>query len=249
MSTTTDGVHRLVDMVVEEVSLVDRAANLRRFLIVKRDDSMDDTEDTTKADVPADSPLGMALAALESLTDIVELLGSAGAEEADPRITALAEQLRTTAEQLLSQAGLSEPDDGDETDKAAASKSLAADVAATKAAVARLRRGKKPAAKPKPEPKPDPKPDAPAEEAAKVDLTPLTDGLAKLTESFKALADSVKEQQQRLGRVEKQFGLPNSIPTPAPQPKPDEQPVAWPLDLNNPLDRESVDKSLSFHES
>lgn len=244
MSTTTDGVHRLVDMVVEEVSLVDRAANLRRFLIVKRDDSMDDTEDTKKADVPADSPLGMALAALESLTDIVELLGGAGAEDADPRITALAEQLRSTAEQLLSQAGLSETDDGDETEKAEASKSLAADVAATKAAVARLRRGKKPAAKPEPKPAAPP-----AEETIKVDLAPLTEGLAKLTESFKALADSVKEQQQRLGRVEKQFGLPNSIPAPAPQPKPDEQPVAWPLDLNNPLDRESVDKSLSFHES
>ena len=44
-----DGVHRLVDMVVEEVSLVDRAANKHRFLIVKRDDAMDDdnTTDTT----------------------------------------------------------------------------------------------------------------------------------------------------------------------------------------------------------
>ena len=33
-------VHRLRDMVVEEVSLVDRAANKRRFLIVKRSDEM-----------------------------------------------------------------------------------------------------------------------------------------------------------------------------------------------------------------
>ncbi len=54
MPDPTDGVHRLVDMVVEEVSLVDRAANLRRFLIVKRDDSMD-TEETKKTDVPDDS--------------------------------------------------------------------------------------------------------------------------------------------------------------------------------------------------
>jgi hypothetical protein len=30
------GVHRLRDIVVEEVSLVDRAANKRRFLVVKR---------------------------------------------------------------------------------------------------------------------------------------------------------------------------------------------------------------------
>ena len=35
-----DGVHRLRDIVVEEVSLVDRAANKRRFLVVKRSDGM-----------------------------------------------------------------------------------------------------------------------------------------------------------------------------------------------------------------
>jgi hypothetical protein len=42
-----DGVHRLRDIVVEEVSLVDRAANQRRFLIVKRSDDMAD-ESTAK---------------------------------------------------------------------------------------------------------------------------------------------------------------------------------------------------------
>lgn len=241
MSTTTEGVHRLVDMVVEEVSLVDRAANLRRFLIVKRDDSMDDTEDTTKADVPADSPLGMALAALESLTDIVELLGS-DVDEADPRIAALAEQLRTTGEQLLSQAGLSEEQDADETEKA---RSVVDNLVATKAAVARVRRGKKPT----PKKEQAPPEDKAADDTKKVDLAPITDGLAKLTESFKALSDSVTAQAQRLGRVEKQFGLPNSIPTQPPAPKPTEADVAWPLDLNNPLDRDSVEKSLSFHES
>ena len=86
-----DGVHRLVDMVVEEVSLVDRAANKHRFLIVKRDDAMDDdnTTDTTTTDPsPSAAPtaklddgtaLGAALTALESLTGLVELLGSLGA--------------------------------------------------------------------------------------------------------------------------------------------------------------------------
>jgi hypothetical protein len=41
--TATDdesGVHRLRDIVVEEVSLVDRAANKRRFLLVKRSSQM-----------------------------------------------------------------------------------------------------------------------------------------------------------------------------------------------------------------
>jgi hypothetical protein len=37
-----DGVHRLRDIVVEEVSLVDRAANERRFLVVKRSSDMAD---------------------------------------------------------------------------------------------------------------------------------------------------------------------------------------------------------------
>jgi hypothetical protein len=242
MPDPTDGVHRLVDMVVEEVSLVDRAANLRRFLIVKRDDSVDDTEETKKADVPEDSPLGMALAALESLTDIVELLGQADAEDADPRITTLAEQLRSTGEQLLEQAGLSEAEDGDETEK---TKSLAENLEAAKAAAAKARRGKKPAPK-----KEEEEPEEPPKEddTKKVDLAPITDGLAKLSDSFKALSELVTSQAQRLGRVEKQFGLPNSLQVQPPPPKPTEEPVAWPLDLNNPLDRQSVDKSLSFHE-
>jgi len=37
-----DSVHRLLDIVVEEVSLVDRAANKHRFLIVKRSDPMEE---------------------------------------------------------------------------------------------------------------------------------------------------------------------------------------------------------------
>ena len=244
MTAPTDGVHRLVDMVVEEVSLVDRAANLRRFLIVKRDDSMDDTDDTTKADVPADSPLGMALAALESLTDIVELLGS-DVDDADPRIAALAEQLRSTGEQLLSQAGLSEEEDGDETEKSC---SVVDNLVATKAAVARLRRGKKPAPKDKEDAPEDEAKDDTKDDTKKVDLAPITEGLAKLNEAFKALSESVTAQAQRLGRVEKQFGLPNSAPPPEPVTKSQPEEVGWPMDLNKPMDRENVDKAVSFHE-
>ena len=56
-----DGVHRLIDMVVEEVSLVDRAANKHRFLIVKRDDTMDEdmlTEAATDAALALDAASG-----------------------------------------------------------------------------------------------------------------------------------------------------------------------------------------------
>ena len=50
-----DGVHRLRDILVEEVSLVDRAANQRRFLVVKRSAEMAD-ENTATADTKPDSP-------------------------------------------------------------------------------------------------------------------------------------------------------------------------------------------------
>jgi len=57
-----DDVHRLRDIVVEEVSLVDRAANKRRFLVVKRSDSMSgdmdesDVEKAKKKPAPEDEP-------------------------------------------------------------------------------------------------------------------------------------------------------------------------------------------------
>src|SRR5690606_7218014 len=47
-------VHRLLDMVVEEVSLVDRAANQHRFLIVKRSEPMD--QDTAAAADATETP-------------------------------------------------------------------------------------------------------------------------------------------------------------------------------------------------
>lgn len=42
MGTATEDVHRLKDILVEEVSLVDRPANKRRFLLVKREGDMDE---------------------------------------------------------------------------------------------------------------------------------------------------------------------------------------------------------------
>lgn len=122
-------VNRLLDIVVEEVSLVDRAANEHRFLIVKRDTPMADTQTDTdaaeeagdlndQADVeetgaaPEDAPnsnadplLTTAVAALEGLTSTVELLGSLGADAADARLAPLAAELKATAEALLARAG------------------------------------------------------------------------------------------------------------------------------------------------
>jgi hypothetical protein len=286
-----DGVHRLIDMVVEEVSLVDRAANQHRFLIVKRDDAMDDntpstdnaekatTDGTDATMAPPDdstwtvadgSPLGAALAALESLTAIVDLLGSLGADSNDMRLAALAEQLRATAEQILERSGFATPSDtadaaapadvqarakidepakvpgagGNSSDvgtpRAAAGPSFAKDISAAKQALSRLAELTGKATPPKTEKRQEPvtSPAAPT----------VTESLAKLAESFRLLAETVKEQQQRLGRVEKQFGLPNSAAPAEHVSKASVEDVGWPLDLNKPKDRENVDKAVSFHD-
>jgi hypothetical protein len=87
--------HRLVDMIVQEVSIVDRPANQRRFLIVKRRTPMegaqvvqkDDGTLTAKqeGDIPApvkESVLTTVTAAVERLLSVAEALRSAPTTDA-----------------------------------------------------------------------------------------------------------------------------------------------------------------------
>lgn len=264
-------VNRLLDIVVEEVSLVDRAANEHRFLIVKRDTPMADTQTDTDvadeagdlndqvhieehADAPEEAPaagadplLTTAVAALEGLTSTVELLGSLGADQADARLAPLAAELKATAEALLARAGVAPAEASAEAGDAAdgednSEPTFEAHLAATRDALAQL--ASLTAAKPRPAPEPPP-PEPPKAPALPQELTA---SLAAMTESFRALAETVKEQQQRLARVEKQFGLPNSAPSTERVRKAEPEEVGWPMDLNHPMDRESVDKAVSFHD-
>ena len=263
MNKADDGVHRLVDMVVEEVSLVDRAANKHRFLIVKRDDAMDDdnTTDTTTTDPsPPAAPtaklddgtaLGAALTALESLTGLVELLGSLGADQADARLAELAEELRSVAEQLLARTAQDEDIEarakGDDA-KPAETRDFAGNVTAAKQALARLAELAAKVPSTHTEAPAQPEPALAAKDSPATATPSVTDSLAKLADSFRALSETVKEQQQRLGRVEKQDGLPNSAAPAERMSKATVEDVGWPLDLNKPKDRESVDKAISFHD-
>jgi NADH dehydrogenase/NADH:ubiquinone oxidoreductase subunit G len=275
------GVNRLVDMVVEEVSLVDRAANNRQFLIVKRDPSMDEDTDIDKTgdeSAAADttesasggSALDSALAALESLTSIVEALGELGANRADTRLAELARELKDTAEQILTQVGDEPPptDELESTDDINAEGAEGASDPASSEAQAKAKgssKGKTPGkAKGKTSPKPpSKKPRKDEEDGASDEETDeeeldaeelkaakavLTTSVAKLTEAVQSLTQSVTEQQQRLGRVEKQFGLPNSASPAEKVSKASDEAVGWPLDLNQPMDRQSIDKAVSFHE-
>lgn len=270
-------VNRLLDIVVEEVSLVDRAANEHRFLIVKRDTPMADHADTDtqeqgaepSADAPAteegapattsdhqpestspDPLLATAVAALEGLTSTVELLGAMGAQAADARLAPLATELKTTAEALLARAGVepaatgggdTDTESTEEPSDAKDGDAFAEHLQAARAALTQLA-----ALTSGPTPEPDAAA-APTEAPAKLP-DELTTTLAAMGESFRALADTVKEQQQRLARVEKQFGLPNSSQSPESVRKAAPEEVGWPMDLNNPMDRESVDKAVSFHD-
>jgi len=278
------GVNRLIDIVVEEVSLVDRAANKHRFLIVKRSNDMDETTtDTTTS--PADetaaetnheagseadahegdaaggsneattaAPLSVAVAALEGLTETVELLGSLGEEEAKPRLAALATELRGVSERLAQAAGgtavggddgaaSSDAADGtDAGDPAKDGEAFASVIEAVRATLGRVQgliaaddatnAGEAGA------------------EAGQGDGADAGLGaqLSELLGEIRSLTGTVKEQQQRLARLEKRFGLPNSAPSSERPPRADDQDVGWPMDLNRPFDRESVDKATSFHD-
>lgn len=227
MTSTTQGpasVHRLIDMVVEEVSLVDRAANKHRFLLVKRDDMHDapqdsapaegaspTTSDTSKAE---DAVLASAQQALEAVTALVEALASTDGIDG-VRVVEVAQHLRSLADAL--------EDEGDSEEDVEAREKTASSAP--------------PPAQPAP-PAPAPAPDA----------SGVMEGLTKLTDAVRAMEGSLKEQHQRLGRVEKQFGLPNSSAPAERPPKPPVEDVGWPLDLNKPLNRESVDKAISFHD-
>jgi len=282
MSTAKqDDIHRLLDIVVEEVSLVDRAANKHRFLIVKRSDDMednhadkaktpdgevdptaaqappadpvpktgeDDSEDTY--DSPSGSMLEAAVEALERLTETVETLGALADGDARLKIGEIAGELRALADRLAETAGAEPaPPPEPESDLAGVIESVRAVLQqvgalldANKAAPAG------PGAKPGAEEK---KRDSSAEHGTESTAsdTPLGKDVSGLADSVKTLVESLKEQQQRLARLEKRFGLPNSAPSgERRRPTEGDEDVSWPLDLNRGLDRENVDKAVSFHD-
>ena len=282
-----DGVNRLLDIVVEEVSLVDRAANKHRFLIVKRSDDMDEntngaaaaTADETEdvqdlaAEVEArgtdgggdpgeaaseaegGSALAVALEALEGLTEAVELLGAATKDKAQPRLAELAGELRTVSERLAGMAGVASADSdtasaGGERDKAPDGDPLAAAIATVRATLERVS-GLVDAGAARPDPSDGAEKQPAATDAALSTEPPAgpSSQFGELTTALRTLTDSVREQQQRLARLEKRFGLPNSAPSgERRRPTEGDEDVSWPLDLNRGLDRENVDRAVSFHD-
>lgn len=274
-------VHRLLDMVVEEVSLVDRAANQHRFLIVKRSEPMDedtapaaqttetpgDTEpappatDATVVDLnelPEDdgegdgettaseaaaSALEVAAKILENITDAVEALSSAPEAEARARVSELAKDLRAAAERLGGEAGVEHTAPATESAKSESSAGFDAVITSVRTLLDRVGQtldAAKSASAPEQSAKTETPGTSPPDVASKLD---------EVVTVLRSLGETVKEQQQRLARMEKRFGLPNSTPTgERPARAEDDADIGWPLDLNRNLDRDSVDKAISFHD-
>jgi hypothetical protein len=262
IKTQMADVHRLLDIVVEEVSLVDRAANKQRFLIVKRSDDMNDTtENTSDATTAKDTGIGntdaatdssgsdatqeneqsnsestkatgedestlqqVAVSALSHLTEAVELLGNSEDETTRGRVVELAGELRAVAERL---AGTPEATGDSKETTEGGDKDIESLIDSVKAALVRvttLISGKDDKA---------------------------TEGkLPELIGELKSLTTAVKEQQQRLTKLEKRFGMPSSVPVGEGQGQGQSEPndVGWPMDMNRSCDRESVDKAVSFHD-
>ena len=247
-SALEKALRRLKDIVVNELSLVDRPANQEPFLLMKRSEPVGETtesaestetesapegsspESTTQASNPT---LAVAVQALESLTQAVESLDS------DEGLGEMESELRETLGALMSHLGV----------EAQAAPATPAgtplnDEAKTKI-VTELRRAideLKAVSTRAPEPE---APKAEPESDDRVDQ--VRDALASLESTVRAFGETVNKQGQRLAHVEKQFGLPNSQ-APGGNPKPPPAAAGWPFDLNAPRDRDNVEKSVSFHD-
>jgi uncharacterized phage infection (PIP) family protein YhgE len=182
--------------------------------------------------------IATATGILERLTAAVELLVDASDEDADQILIELAAELSEAASEIADAAGVAEEEEEGEAEKR---KSVADTVAKVRALLSEVTSmlGK---AKADAEPPPaEPLAPAPTNDAQ------VSKQLENVATSLRTLTDAVKEQGQRLARVEKGTGLPNSRTHDERPPARDEE-VGWPLDLNRPLDRESVDKATSFHD-
>jgi hypothetical protein len=240
------------------VSLVDRAANKRRFLIVKRSEGMGDkaTSDTTDSQGDVDlqidtdeghagdetggdddtaGSLAVACDALEGLTRAVEQL-QAGAGRGKV-VGDVVQELRAAADLLQEQLG------GETAPEAPAPTRADALVAAVGELVSELRASRKAAKVPVNADEDEDDDDAPPSgkpksKAKKADEPEApTTPLAAIHSELKKVTSLVEQQTRRIDRLEKRAGVPSSQPAgerPGRAATSVSDDVSWPLDLNSP---------------
>ncbi len=258
------GVHRLVDMLVEEVSLVDRAANKHRFLVVKRNGRMtteskdsqaqpaeDEQNKEKKPASKADAdPIAIATSALEAITIQVERLTEANEGDVPELVAQLVEELTEAATDLAEAVGM-EGDSG-ENEVGKTVQDMRACVKQVRAMIAQA--AQKNAEGGASGVSGQGTTQEPAEAVAAASTDPAMQLMGKITEQLGVVAntltnltDAVKDQAQRLGKVEKGVGIPNSRNAPERASSRDDDEVSWPLDMNRPTDRVNAEKGMSIH--
>jgi hypothetical protein len=205
--TKTKAASRLFDIVVEEVSLVDRAANNRQFLLVKRSD--------------------MTMLNDDGHLDPIELEPEEDEEVEDPEDD---EAEESEGEEKKAPAGDDRADKP--ADALAPLVGILTDISTKLDALKAAPKTDEETGKPKPKPaeptddklKPRPKPGGGADPK-------LSKVLEQLGEAVTKVVDLVKTQGQRLARLEKNVQARASVE----ETSRDAEDNDWPLDINRPL--------------
>jgi hypothetical protein len=295
-------VTRLSDMEVEEVSLVDRAANKRRFLVVKRSKGMAKKKGTAANPQNENDDDDLAGDAGDTGGDDAEDDADTGGDDTDDAgddasgdTGAASGSAAGGASPEAAGAGTATPVAGEAVDTATLTKAVVdmteavqelaqlVDNVSQRVDTVEKAAKKKPAAAAKAdddedgddEEDADDEDDAPPPPRKRTrKANPVTQKLTKVRTSLGikppaqraddalvainktleglrtdlgAIKTGLADQKSRVSRLEKQTGLPSSIPNDGAG-KPKNKKVSWPLDLNAPMDRESVGKDVSFHE-
>lgn len=271
-------VYELTDMVVQEVSLVDRAANKRRFLTIKRDNTMKEVKPdgtgnfvveeqaVNTTDSPAivlskqvkDDALTALTSALEKGMVLAERLSTAEeAEEGDlPADVVLTLNDMINAFASLAPAEKAETpaeeatSEEDQTEKADESDAEEDKPSREKELRNALAAITRELDKLNSR---KAKPEKESPEAAKEEKTEKSvanDDTAKLAAELEALKDVVRTQKAELSQLSKSRGVSNSVPVDmgTELEKADDKPCGWPLDMNKSTMRGAVKKEHSFYE-
>ena len=92
--------------------------------------------------------------------------------------------------------------------------------------------------------KPAPQPRAAGEPVGKRE----SPNVGELITSVQELTRVVKQQGEQLGRLQKTRATSNAIPVEGTSRRRELQEVSWPLDMNRPITRDRVDKTISFYD-
>ncbi len=290
-----DRVHELLDILVQEVSDVDRAANKRRYLTIKneygaevvekddgsltveRSEHTDADEDNTQASGAMKQNLTMprqvkralmrtAGEALERLMNVVNRVRDAEETTDSPKYPmpdVLAQEMRSVAGLLtaalerypapmLAKRGAKLSSRRRAQLKAVIGllQKILDEVSPAKSAPAGATPGMRSLDPNRANAGAGTQPDLSVTRDARRELSDMP-GMRDVLKRVSDLTDMVKQQAEDLRQIRKMSGTPASRPFEAISQRPQSRPnasehVAWPIDMNNELSRESVDKRVSF---